>query len=89
MAIFDLEQVTSVRSMLESKAGSVDSSRSATRSFLLGDDRDSGALQNLWDCISCPNFSIRVPTIVILFSQVGFNLLTQSTQLMPEYRNGE
>ena len=80
MAIFDLEQVAKVRSMLESKAGSINSNESRLDRFFwvtIGT-----VVLELMGLYLAP-ISLSDSAIVILFSQVGFNLLTQ-VQLMPE-----
>jgi hypothetical protein len=80
MAIFDLEQVAKVRSMLESKAGSIDSNEPRLDRFFwvtIGT-----VVLELLGLYLAP-ISLSDSAIVILFSQVGFNLLTQ-VQLMPE-----
>ena len=80
MAIFDLEQVAKVRSMLESKAGSIDGEEPRLDRFFwvtIGT-----VVLELLGLYLAP-ISLSGSAIVILFSQVGFNLLTQ-VQLMPE-----
>ena len=80
MAIFDLEQVAKVRLMLESKTGAIDSNEPRLdRFFWVTIGTVTVELMGLY---LTPIF-LSGAAIVILFSQVGFNLLTQ-VQLMPE-----
>lgn len=80
MAIFDLEQVAKVRSVLESKVGSIDSNEPRLDRFFWV--TIATVVLELMGLYLAP-ISLSGSAIVILFSQVGFNLLTQ-VQLMPE-----
>ncbi len=83
MAIFDLEQVIKVRSMLESEAGSIDGEEPRLDRFFWG--TIGTVVLELMGLYLAP-ISLSDSAIVILSSQIGFNLLTQ-VQLMPDKIN--
>ena len=83
MAIFDLEQVAKVRSMVESKVGSIDSNEPRLDRFFWV---TIGTIALELIGLYLVPISLSSSAIVILLSQVGFNLLTQ-VQLMPEMPN--